>query len=98
MGTPDFAVGVLKEMVNAGKKIVGVITVPDKPAGRGRKLTMSAVKEYAISQNLRILQPTNLKDEYFFEWIKRFKRQSSSCCCIQNASKGGVANAWIGNI
>ena len=70
MGTPDFAVGVLKEMVNAGKKIVGVITVPDKPAGRGRKLTMSAVKEYAISQNLRILQPVNLKDEYFLNELK----------------------------
>jgi methionyl-tRNA formyltransferase len=70
MGTPDFAVGILKEMVNAGKKIVGVITAPDKPAGRGRKLMASAVKEYAVSQNLKILQPTNLKDESFLKELK----------------------------
>ena len=54
MGTPDFAVGVLKQMVEAGKNIVGIITAPDKPAGRGRKLMASAVKEYAVSQNLKI--------------------------------------------
>ncbi|MDC8000427.1 methionyl-tRNA formyltransferase [Aequorivita todarodis] len=70
MGTPDFAVGVLKEMIEAGKNIVGVITAPDRPAGRGRKLMGSAVKEYALSQNLKILQPTNLKDETFLEELK----------------------------
>ena len=56
MGTPEFAVGVLKEMMGAGKNIVGVITAPDRPAGRGRKLMASAVKEYAISKNLKVLQ------------------------------------------
>ncbi len=70
MGTPDFAVGVLKEMVEAGKNIVGVITAPDKPAGRGRKLMASAVKEYAVSKNLTVLQPTNLKDESFLKDLK----------------------------
>ena len=70
MGTPDFAVGVLKEMVEASKNIVGVITAPDRPAGRGRKLMGSAVKEYALSQNLKILQPTNLKDETFLKELK----------------------------
>lgn len=70
MGTPDFAVGVLKEMVEARKNIVGVITAPDKPAGRGRKLMASAVKEYAQSQNLKILQPTNLKDDSFLKGLK----------------------------
>lgn len=70
MGTPDFAVGVLKEMVEAGKNIVGVITAPDKPAGRGRKLMASAVKEYAVSQHLTVLQPTNLKDEFFLKQLK----------------------------
>ena len=70
MGTPDFAVGVLKEMVEAGKNIVGVITAPDRPAGRGRKLLGSAVKKYAVSQNLKVLQPTNLKDESFLEDLK----------------------------
>jgi methionyl-tRNA formyltransferase len=67
MGTPNFAVGVLEEMVNAGYHIAGVITAPDRPAGRGRKLKPSAVKEYALSQNLKLLQPTNLKDEKFLQ-------------------------------
>ncbi|AFL81870.1 methionyl-tRNA formyltransferase [Aequorivita sublithincola DSM 14238] len=70
MGTPDFAVGILKEMIEAGRNIVGVITAPDKPAGRGRKLMTSAGKEYALSKNLKILQPTNLKDESFLKELK----------------------------
>lgn len=70
MGTPDFAVGVLKEIVEAGKNVVGVITAPDKPAGRGRKLMSSAVKQYADSQNLKVLQPTNLKDKAFLESLQ----------------------------
>ncbi len=70
MGTPDFAVGVLQQIVDSGKNIVGVITAPDRPAGRGRKLMASAVKEYALSQNLKILQPTNLKDEMFLKELK----------------------------
>ncbi|MCG2417879.1 methionyl-tRNA formyltransferase [Aequorivita sp. F47161] len=70
MGTPDFAVGVLKKMVEAGKNVVGVITAPDRPAGRGRKLMASAVKEYALSQNLEVLQPTNLKDDSFLKELK----------------------------
>ena len=65
MGTPGFAVGVLQKLVEGGKNIVGVITSPDKPAGRGRKVKSSAVKEYAVSQNLNLLQPSNLKDEGF---------------------------------
>lgn len=70
MGTPDFAVGILSEMINAGKNVVGVITAPDKPAGRGRKLMASAVKEYAVSHSLKVLQPTNLKDEVFLKELK----------------------------
>ncbi len=70
MGTPDFAVGVLKKIVESGKNVVGVITAPDRPAGRGRKLMGSAVKEYALSQNLTILQPLNLKDKNFLKDLK----------------------------
>ncbi len=70
MGTPSFAVGVLKSLVEDGQNIVGVITAPDKPAGRGRKLTPSAVKEYAVSQSLPVLQPTNLKDPEFLDALK----------------------------
>lgn len=65
MGTPDFAVTTLQTIVEAGYNVVGVITAPDKPAGRGRKLQESAVKKYAREQNLKVLQPTNLKAEEF---------------------------------
>lgn len=70
MGTPDFAVDTLKTLVEHKYNVVGVITAPDKPAGRGRKLNESAVKKYAQSQNLNILQPTNLKAEEFIEELK----------------------------
>ena len=70
MGTPDFAVATLKALVDANYNIVGVITAPDKPAGRGRKLNESAVKTYAQSEGLNILQPTNLKAESFLEELK----------------------------
>ena len=70
MGTPDFAVATLKTLVEHAYNIVGVITAPDKPAGRGQKLNESAVKQYAVSQNLTILQPTNLKNEDFLNELK----------------------------
>ena len=65
MGTPDFAVGILDTIYRNNYEIIGVITAPDKPAGRGQKVSMSAVKVYALEKNLRLLQPTNLKSEEF---------------------------------
>ena len=73
MGTPDFAVAILKRLVEDNYTIVGVVTAPDKPAGRGRKITESAVKKYAIEQNLFLLQPTNLKSEDFINKLKEVK-------------------------
>ncbi|MBX2960133.1 MAG: methionyl-tRNA formyltransferase [Flavobacteriales bacterium] len=70
MGTPDFAVESLKILVENNYNIVGVITAPDKPAGRGQKLQQSAVKIYAEQANLNILQPTNLKSEDFLAELK----------------------------
>ncbi len=70
MGTPEFAVANLKSLVETGYKIVGVITAPDRPAGRGQKLNESAVKRYAKSQGLTILQPTNLKSEDFISELR----------------------------
>lgn len=70
MGTPEFAVGSLQKLIETGHKIVGVITAPDKPAGRGQKLQESAVKQYALAQNIKILQPTNLKNESFLEELQ----------------------------
>ncbi|WP_318308191.1 methionyl-tRNA formyltransferase [Flagellimonas crocea] len=70
MGTPDFAVGTLKQLLNADFNVVGVITAPDRPAGRGRKVQESAVKQFAVKHNLKVLQPTNLKDEGFLAELK----------------------------
>lgn len=70
MGTPDFAVGILDTIYQNNYEIIGVITAPDKPAGRGQKVSTSAVKDYAVSKNLRLLQPTNLKSEDFLAELK----------------------------
>lgn len=70
MGTPDFAVESLKYLVENNYNIVGVVTMPDKPAGRGHKLQFSPVKEYALAQKLNLLQPDNLKDSDFLSHLK----------------------------
>jgi methionyl-tRNA formyltransferase len=72
MGTPEFAVPSLKTLVEAGKNVVAVITAPDRPKGRGQQLAMSAVKEYAVSQNIPVLQPTNLKSAEFNEKLRSY--------------------------
>ncbi len=69
MGTPDFAVASLDALVQAGLIIVGVVTAPDKPAGRGMKLTQSAVKKYAAEKGLPVLQPEKLKAPAFIEQL-----------------------------
>jgi methionyl-tRNA formyltransferase len=73
MGTPEFAVASLDALVKAGCNIVGVVTAPDKPAGRGMKLTESAVKKYAVEKGLKLLQPEKLKDPEFQENLKSLK-------------------------
>jgi len=70
MGTPEFAVGILDTIIKNDYDVVGVITAAYKPAGRGQKIKYSAVKEYALENNLTLLQPTNLKDESFLEELK----------------------------
>ncbi|WP_179019086.1 methionyl-tRNA formyltransferase [Winogradskyella forsetii] len=70
MGTPDFAVATLNALIDHKYNVVGVITAPDRPAGRGQKLRASAVKEFALEHNLKILQPKNLKAESFIEELK----------------------------
>jgi len=70
MGTPEFAVASLDALLNEGFDIVGVITAPDKPAGRGQALKESAVKQYAQAKGLNILQPHKLKDEIFLESLR----------------------------
>jgi len=71
MGTPEFAVSSLDAIIKAGSDVVAVVTVPDKPAGRGRKLSFSPVKEYALRHNLHLLQPVRLKEETFISELER---------------------------
>ena len=73
MGTPEFAVEPLRRLVEGGYNVVGVITMPDKPAGRGYNLQPSAVKVYAEEAGLNILQPVNLKDEEFLAELRALK-------------------------
>ena len=73
MGTPEFAVPVLDSLLNEGYQVAGVITAPDKPAGRGRKLHESAVKRFAKDKGLYIMQPTNLKSEEFQNELRALK-------------------------
>lgn len=70
MGTPEFAVTILDGLINANHNVVGVVTVADKPAGRGQKIHQSAVKKYAVAHDLQVLQPTNLKDEQFLDELR----------------------------
>lgn len=71
MGTPEFAVGILDHLLSAKVNVVGVVTAPDKPAGRGKRINSSAVKQYAISKDIEVLQPTNLKSDEFQVDLKR---------------------------
>ena len=73
MGTPGFAVGSLKALTEEGYNVVGVVTAPDKPAGRGMVISESAVKKYALKKGLHILQPIKLKDEGFIEELEKLK-------------------------
>lgn len=72
MGTPDFAVPTLDALVQGGYNVVGVITMPDKPAGRGHKVQYSPIKEYALAHNLPLLQPEKLKDEEFLANLRKW--------------------------
>ena len=71
MGTPDFALFSLRALVEAGEEIVGVVTQPDKPQGRGYTLTPPPVKRYALEQGLAVYQPTTLRDDAFFELLQQ---------------------------
>ena len=73
MGTPEFAVAPLDELIRTGHEIVGVVTVADKASGRGLKINESAVKKYAVEHNIPVLQPVSLKDPEFLDALKAWK-------------------------
>lgn len=72
-GTPDFAVASVAALVNAGAQVVAIVTAPDKPAGRGMQLHASAVKQYAVSENIPVLQPLKLKNPEFIAELEALK-------------------------
>ena len=74
-GTPDFAVESLSRLVEGGYNVAAVVTMPDKPAGRGRQIQQSDVKRYAVEHDLPVLQPVSLKDEAFIEELRAFNAQ-----------------------
>jgi methionyl-tRNA formyltransferase len=75
MGTPDFAVAPLKLLVESGYNVVAAVTVPDKPSGRGQKLQQSAVKTYAQTVNMPVLQPLKLRDEEFLNTLRKYEAE-----------------------
>ena len=72
MGTPDFAVAGLHALVEAGHQVVAVITAPDKPSGRGLQIQQSPVKQFAVANNIPVLQPVKLKDPEFIAELKSY--------------------------
>tara|TARA_B100000524_G_scaffold65000_3_gene29983 strand:- start:170 stop:1138 length:969 start_codon:yes stop_codon:yes gene_type:complete len=72
MGTPEFAQGILAQIIESNHEVLAVVTAPDRPAGRGQKLRQSAVKLYSASKNIDVLQPEKLRDEVFIETLKKY--------------------------
>ena len=72
MGTPEFAQGILTQIIESNHEILAVVSAPDRPAGRGQKLRQSAVKSYSLSKNIDVLQPEKLRDEVFIEILKKY--------------------------
>ena len=72
MGTPEFAVATLETIYSSKHEVVGVVTAPDRPAGRGRKLRSSAVKEYAVNKGIPLAQPEKLRDESFVDQLREW--------------------------
>ena len=71
MGTPDFAVDTLTELLNSRHEVIGVVTQPDKPKGRGGKMQCSPVKEVAVKENICVYQPVKVRDEAFLYEVRR---------------------------
>jgi methionyl-tRNA formyltransferase len=85
----------LKALLDHNYNVVGVITAPDRPAGRGRKLRASAVKAFAMEHNLTVLQPTNLKSETFVDQLKALKANLQIVVAFRMLPRSGLANARL---
>lgn len=95
MGTPDFAVEALQCLVEGGYNVVGVITMPDKPAGRGHKIQYSPVKQYALDHQLPLLQPEKLKDEEFIQALREWKADLQIVVAFRMLPEWyGICHVW----
>ena len=93
MGTPDFAEVSLEAVYNAGYEIIGVVTNPDKPKGRGMKMIASPVKEFALEKNIPVYQPIKVRNNTeFIEEIKERKKLHSSS--LQITASGSFGSQW----
>ena len=90
MGTPTFAVTVLDRIVKSGHQIVGVVTAPDRPSGRGQQIRKSDVKIYAEEKELSIFQPLNLKDDSFITQMKDLTAEPAHAGRAEGGGQGGV--------
>lgn len=98
MGTPEFATATLAKILDEGHQVVGVITAPDRPAGRGRKLQQSDVKRYALEKGLRVLQPTNLKNPDFLAELKSLKAHLQIVVAFRMLPKSVWAMPELGTV
>ena len=94
MGTPAFAVEPLKALLEAGVQVVAVVTVPDKPAGRGLKLHTSAVKDYALAQGLLVLQPAQLSDPTFTEQLIQLQAEIGVVVAFRKLPRAVLELPW----
>lgn len=96
MGTPAFAVEPLKALLEAGVQVAAVVTVPDKPAGRGLKLHTSVVKDYALAQGLQVLQPAQLSDPAFIEQLAHLQAEIGVVVAFRKLPRAVLELPWLG--
>ncbi len=97
LGTPDFAVATLKALVENNFNVVAVVTAPDKPAGRGMQLKASAVKEYALTQQIPVLQPEKLRSKAFLAELAGYKADSAGGGGLPYAARSSMGYATYGD-
>jgi methionyl-tRNA formyltransferase len=97
MGTPEFAVTSLDTLVKGGYNVIGVVTTPDKPAGRGMKLNESAVKKYAVEKGLKVLQPEKLRSPEFLDELKALKADLQVVVAFRMLPEVYLGYAFDGN-
>ena len=95
MGTPDFAVGTLEALLEAGHEVVAVVTQPDKPKGRGKTLMPTPVKEAALARMIPVLQPKKVREPEFVETLRKIGPDGRNGCAANHLKVLGNAQIWM---